>query len=106
MRLGPAAILRTGVRTMSNGSDRHACLAALHRLYGATNAYRHELERARPAAERMGGLGDERAVRALDSIVTSLDTAAPQHGSVVHLEQVLRECLFVEVAAGRVEQRP
>lgn len=91
---------------MRNGWDDRACRAALHRLYGATNAYRDELERARLAAERMGAHGDDRAVLALESIVTALDEAAPPCGSAVHLEQVLRECLFVEVGAGRIEQRP
>lgn len=91
---------------MHDGADCRACRAALHRLYGATVAYREELERARPAADRMRGLGDERAAPALESIVAALGRAPSRPGSVVDLEAALREYLFVEVDAGRVEQRP
>jgi hypothetical protein len=75
-------------------------LAALHRLYGATNAYLEVLRQARPSAERLSDR-QEAAGLMSDNAATTVEAA----GTVVlrttdELRRALRELLGAESGVG------
>lgn len=81
---------------MTPQNDPTVDLKALHRLYGATNAYVDELHLARESAARLRAKTD-RAGYVVDGIDCALDAQPPVTlGTIAQLQQALIELLFVE----------
>ena len=81
---------------MQDDHDSAADLLDLRRLRDATDSYLIELDRARPAAERLRRRGDDRAGYLLDGIGASIDARAISTGTVAQLRQALAELLTDE----------